>query len=134
MFVIKITCVSFPYVHSIPQCGKGFLSSSRLSEQTFPNFPQGITSRKYNNVYILSSAGAATSIVKNFFKKCRNKNMFVATKVLSRQAYFCRDKRRVLSRQTCVMMLVAAPANDNIQLVQIFKILLLSYYHVVRTV
>ena len=25
------------------------------------------------------------------------KKMFVATKVLSRQAYFCRDKRRVLS-------------------------------------
>ena len=49
-------------------------------------------------------------------------NMFLATKVLSRQAYFCHDKRHVLSRQTRVcrdksfvatkMILVAAPAND----------------------
>ena len=30
---------------------------------------------------------------------CRNKHVFVATTVLSRQAYFCRDKGRVLSRQ-----------------------------------
>ena len=65
---------------------------------------------------------------KHFFrdklKKIRDKS-FVATKVLSRQAYFCRDKRRVLSRQkTCFvatkhvfvtteMVLVAAPANDR---------------------
>ena len=33
---------------------------------------------------------------------CRDKNVFVTTKVLSRQAYFCRDKRRVLSQQTHV--------------------------------
>ena len=42
---------------------------------------------------------------------------------LSRQTYFCRDKKRVLSRQTRVcrdetfvvtkMILVAAPANDS---------------------
>ena len=38
----------------------------------------------------LSLAGAATSII------------FVATKHLSRQACFCRDKRRVLSQQTRV--------------------------------
>ena len=62
----------------------------------------------------VSLAGAATSIIfvatKHVF--CRYKSMFVATKVclsrqnyvfvttnvLSRQAYFCRDKRRVLSR------------------------------------
>ena len=53
---------------------------------------------------------------------CRDKNNFVAIKVLSRQAYFCRDERRVLSRQTRVcrdktvvatkMILVAAPASD----------------------
>ena len=39
-------------------------------------------------------------------------NMFVTTKVLSRQAYFCRDKRRVLSQQTRLCrdrsMLIAA--------------------------
>ena len=50
--------------------------------------------------------------------------IFVVTKVLSRQAYFCSDKRRVLSRQTCVcrdetfvatkMRLVAALPNDNL--------------------
>ena len=33
---------------------------------------------------------------------CRDKHNFVATKLLSRQAYFCRDKRLVLSRQTRV--------------------------------
>ena len=48
-----------------------------------------------------------------------NKHVFVATK----QAYFCRDKRRALSRQTRVchdktfvateMILVAVPANDT---------------------
>ena len=46
---------------------------------------------------------------------CRDKNMFVATKVLSRQAHFCRDKRRVFSRQkTCFLAtkMMAAPAND----------------------
>ena len=30
---------------------------------------------------------------------CRGKNNFIATKVLSRPSYFCREKRRVLSRQ-----------------------------------
>ena len=33
---------------------------------------------------------------------CHDKHVFVGTKVLSRQAYFCCDKRCVLSRQTCV--------------------------------
>ena len=33
------------------------------------------------------------------------------TKVVSREAYFCRDKRRVLSRQKFTL---AAPANDNL--------------------
>ena len=33
---------------------------------------------------------------------CCNKHVFVATKVLSRQAYFCHDKRPVLTRQTRV--------------------------------
>ena len=54
---------------------------------------------------------------------CRDKHDFVATKVLSQLAYFCRDKRRVLSRQTRVcsdktfvatkIILVAAPANNT---------------------
>ena len=38
------------------------------------------------------------------------RQIFVATKVVLRQKYVCRDKRRVLSRQ---MILVAAPANDT---------------------
>ena len=42
-------------------------------------------------------------------KLCRDKIMFVASKVLSRQAYFCRDKRRVATK----MILAAAPADDN---------------------
>ena len=56
---------------------------------------------------------------------CHNKIMFVVTKVLSRQAYFCCDKRCVLSWQTCVchdktfvttkMILVAAPTSDRSQ-------------------
>ena len=51
-----------------------------------------------------------------------------STKVLSRQAYFGRDKRRVLGRKTRVcdektfvatkIILVAAPANDTIQTCQ----------------
>ena len=54
---------------------------------------------------------------------CREKNIFIATKVVPRQAYFCRDERRVLSRETRVnrdktfvatkMSLVAAPASDT---------------------
>ena len=40
---------------------------------------------------------------------CCDKHNFVATKVLSWQTYFCRDKRRVLLRQK----IVAAPANDS---------------------
>ena len=48
---------------------------------------------------------------------CRLKHNFVTTKCLSRQAYFCRDKRCVLSQQTRVchdkMILVATPANDS---------------------
>jgi len=52
---------------------------------------------------------------------CRHKHNFVATKVLSRQAHFCLDKRCVLSPQTRVCpdkkqtkKLVAASANDSI--------------------
>ena len=63
----------------------------------------------------------------------RQNTSFVTTKVrlprqnfccdkifLSRQAYYCRDKRRVLSRQTrktfvaTKILLVAAPANDSV--------------------
>ena len=65
---------------------------------------------------LLSSAGAATSnrsfvVTKASLSRqniCRDKIMFVATKmffetkVLSRQADFCHDERRVLSRQTRV--------------------------------
>ena len=63
----------------------------------------------------------------NFFV---SKHVFVATNVLLRQAYICRDKRRVLSRQTRVcrdkrvfvatkllsrqnIILVAAPGSDT---------------------
>ena len=60
----------------------------------------------------ISLAGAATSIIFVATKVCvcRDKHNFVATKLvgtsllLSRQAYFCRDKRRVLSRQTDVLV------------------------------
>ena len=37
---------------------------------------------------------------------CRDKHDFVPTKVLSRQAYFCRHKRRVLSRQKSYLWLL----------------------------
>ena len=54
----------------------------------------------------------------------RDKHNFVATEVFSRQAYFCRDKRRILSSQRRVcrdkevfvatkMILMAAPATDS---------------------
>ena len=68
---------------------------------------------------------------------CRDKQVFVATNVLSRQkvlprssrqAFFCRDKRPVLLRQARTfrdrtfvatkMILVAAPANDNRKVLQ----------------
>ena len=39
------------------------------------------------------------------------RNISVATKLLSRQTYFCRDKMHALSRQ---MILVAAPASDSL--------------------
>ena len=55
---------------------------------------------------------------------CRDKHNLVVTKVLTRQEYFCHDKRRVLSRQTCRdktfvatnSILVAAPAIDSLSL------------------
>ena len=37
-----------------------------------------------------------------FYRNKHNKS-FVATKVLSRQAYFCRDKRRVLSQHMFIV-------------------------------
>ena len=54
----------------------------------------------------------------------RDKHNFVATTVLLRQAYFCRDKTRLLSRQTGVCrekhvfvatkrIFVVVPANDK---------------------
>ena len=68
----------------------------------------------------------ATKVSLSWQNFCRDKIMFVTRKVLLRQAYFCCNKRCVLSRQTRVccnkafvatkMILVAAPANDNIQL------------------
>ena len=58
------------------------------------------------------------------YHSCRNKNVFVATNVIL-LTYFCRDKTRILSRQTRVfrnktfvaaeMILVASPANDREQ-------------------
>ena len=56
---------------------------------------------------------------------CRDKHNFVARKLLSRQTYFCRDKRRVLKHVFVTtnmstnmfvatkMILVAAAANDR---------------------
>ena len=47
---------------------------------------------------------------------CRKKRNSVATKVLSQETYFSRDKRRVYRDKTFVatkMVLVAAPANDK---------------------
>ena len=77
----------------------------------------------------VSLAGAATSSIfccdKTFVTAniSRDKSMlvekkhnFVSTNVLSRQAYFCRDKRRVCCDKTFVtikILLVAAPANDR---------------------
>ena len=77
----------------------------------------------------LSLAGAATSIIFVATNICCDKT-FVTTKIcLSWQAYFCHDKRHVLSKQTCLswqtcvchdntfvttkMILVAALANDT---------------------
>ena len=52
---------------------------------------------------VLSLAGAAISIIFVATKLCLSQQIFVATKVLSRQKYVCRDKRfvapQVLSRQ-----------------------------------
>ena len=51
----------------------------------------------------LSLAGAAGSIIFVATKiLCHEKHNFVATKHLSQQAYFCHDKRPVLSQQTRV--------------------------------
>ena len=58
---------------------------------------------------------------------CHDKHNFVVTKVLSQEAYFCCDKRHVLSKQTCVFSQqthvcrnktvvkrkIIPPANDN---------------------
>ena len=57
---------------------------------------------------------------------CRDKHNFVATKVFSRQAYFCRDERRVFVGLCFVatkMILVAAPATDSNHGVDLRKIL-----------
>ena len=58
------------------------------------------------------------------YHSCRNKNVFVATNVIL-STYFCRDKTRILSRQTRVfrnktfvaaeMILVASTASDREQ-------------------
>ena len=42
---------------------------------------------------------------------CRDKHNFVATKVLSQQAYFCRDKHKAFV--VTKIIVVAAPANDS---------------------
>ena len=44
---------------------------------------------------------------------CRDKYNYGTTKVLSLQAYFCRDKRRVLSRQTHVCLLRKTVCHDK---------------------
>ena len=89
----------------------------------------GISCRSKHNMSDLSLAGAATSIIfvmtkvcllrHNFYTTnllllgqhvfvatkhvfCRDKSIFVTTKVLSQQAYSCYNKRCVLLQQTCV--------------------------------
>ena len=68
-----------------------------MGEEGGGGFAHGGGGRRRFNCSFLSLAGAATSIV------------FVATKVLSRQACFCRDNTFVAMK----MIFAAAPANDN---------------------
>ena len=68
-----------------------------------PAVVTGASCRKYQ--FCRHKGFVAASILlsrQNTCYVCRDKHDFVATKVLSRQAYFCRDKRRVLWRQTRV--------------------------------
>ena len=76
----------------------------------------------------MSLAGATTSIVvaikvlclsrQKIF--CSYKHNFVVTNVLSRQAYFCCDKSCFLAT---TMILVAAPANDRVDVSYIFFVI-----------
>ena len=86
----------------------------------------------FNQTPFLSLAGrASTSIIfvvatKVCLLLCLSRQITCLSwqRFLARQAYFCRDKRRVLSREkrvcgdktfvTTKMILVAAPANDNL--------------------
>ena len=105
-------------------------------------FGLGLSSLAVLSWVILSLAGAVTSIIfvatkvlSGPTRVCRDKIMFIATKLscLSWQNYVCRDKRfvatkifcrdkhnfvatNVLSRQAyfCTFILVSAPANDII--------------------
>ena len=97
-----------------------FVATKVLSRQNTSFVATKVCLSRQNQVL----AGAATSIIfvatkviatntfvatKHVF--CRDKSMFLATKLLSRQAYFCLDKRRVCRDRK--MILVAAPANDT---------------------
>ena len=78
-----------------------------LSRQRYACHDQTFVATKLCLLYVNKIIFVATNIFRNkhmFVTKniCRNKYNFVATKVLSQQAYFCRDKRRVLSQLTCV--------------------------------
>ena len=73
---------------------------------------------KHNFCLADKSTLVETKLLQRQTRICCYKSMLVAikkkknaTKVLSRQAYFCRDTGRVLSRQKII--LVAAPANDR---------------------
>ena len=81
-------------------------------------------------VFVFATKACYSFVATNFCRDkhvfCRDKSMlfkyfqYTSSKVLSRQAYFCRDKRRSLSQQTRVcfdktfaatkMILVEAPA------------------------
>ena len=58
-----------------------------------------------NGISVVSLAGAATSMIFDATKHvfCRDKSMFVATKVcLSRQKYACRDKSMLVATKVCL--------------------------------
>ena len=73
------------------------------------------------------------------FDKPNDKHVFVATNILSRQNYVCRDKSFVAASITFVatkdvfvatkMILVAAPANDTVRL-SVFVIFVAMDQHV----
>ena len=58
------------------------------------------TCLSWQNMFFVITKSMLMLVTTKYF--CCNKQVFVATKALSRQAYFCRDQKRVLSWQTRV--------------------------------